>query len=202
MKRRRLLRYAAFVLGSLILALSWISPAAAQRMTADLSKPLILVATPSLDGDFYERAVLIVVSLDDQHRGFMLNRATHVSMAKAFPDHPPSVKVIDPIYLGGPEMDGALFALLRHDPGKPSVRLLDGVYMTKNAGKIDEIIEKTPNEARYLAGFVEWAPGELAAELKKGLWQTLDADASTVFRKPDGMWEELVKKAEFKANGI
>ncbi len=99
-------------------------------------------------------------------------------------------------------MDDALFVLSRHNPGKPSVRLLDGVYMTANAAKIDEIIEKTPNEARYFAGLVEWPPGRLAAEIKKGFWQTLDADADTVFQRPDGMWEELIKKTQFKANGI
>jgi hypothetical protein len=38
--------------------------------------------------------------------------------------------------------------------------------------------------------------------VKRGAWFVLDADASLVLRKPDGLWEELVRRAELRANGI
>ncbi|MBV8031567.1 MAG: YqgE/AlgH family protein [Betaproteobacteria bacterium] len=160
----------------------------------DLSKPMLLVARPSLQGP-YSHTALIVVPLGDKHIGFILNRATDTPMASAFPDHAPSKKVVDPIYFGGPEASDALFALVRHDPGEPSLRLFGNLYMTGNAKSIDHIIETTPNEARYFAGFVGWMPEELAAELAKGFWFVGEADASQVFRKDTtSMWEELVER--------
>src|SRR5258705_98837 len=97
----------------------------------DLSQPMVLVATPNLHGPYMQTA-LLVVPLGDKHIGFILNRATDVALAKAFPEHPPSAKVVDPIYFGGPEASEAIFALLRRDPGGPSIRLVGDLFMTGN----------------------------------------------------------------------
>ncbi len=59
------------------------------------------------------------------------------------------------------------------------------------------------HEARFLAGLVAWRPGELRDELKRGLWYVLEADSELVMRKPtEGLWEELVRRSERKANAI
>ena len=60
---------------------------------------------------------------------------------------------------------------------------------------MDRIIEKTPNDARYFAGFVGWRPGELAKEIEAGYWYVEQFDATQAFRKDAGsMWEELVER--------
>jgi putative transcriptional regulator len=160
----------------------------------DLGKPMVLVASPNLQGP-YSHAALIVVPMGDKHIGFILNHATDTTLAKAFPEHAPSAKVMDPIYFGGPEATDAIFALLRRDPGRPAVRLFGDLYMTGSGESIDRIIEQTPNDARYFAGFVGWTPGELAKEIEAGYWYVADADAALVFRKDTGaMWEELVTR--------
>ncbi|MGE5640420.1 MAG: YqgE/AlgH family protein [Clostridia bacterium] len=160
----------------------------------DLSKPLLLVAKPTLRGP-YSHTALLVIPLGDKHIGFILNRATQMTMATAFPDHVPSKKVVDPIYFGGPEAADALFALVRHDPGEAGIRMFGDLYMTGNRASIDRIIEQTPNEARYFAGFVGWMPEELAAELAAGFWYVGPPDVKEVFRKDtSGMWEELVER--------
>jgi len=160
----------------------------------DLSRPMVLVATPSLQGP-YGQTALLVVPMGDKHIGFILNRATDASLAKAFPEHAPSAKVIDPIFFGGPEASQAIFALLRRDPGGPSIRLFGDLFMTGNGKSIDRIIEQTPNEARYFAGFVGWQPEELAKEVDAGFWYVTEPDAALLFSKDPGhMWEELVKR--------
>src|SRR5262249_44190964 len=88
----------------------------------DLRKPMLLVAKPTLQGPYMQTA-LLAVPLGDKHIGFILNRATDVTLAKAFPDHAPSAKVLDPIYFGGPEAADSIFALVRRDPGAPSLNL-------------------------------------------------------------------------------
>lgn len=97
----------------------------------DASRPMLLVAQPHLQGP-YAGTALVVVPLGDKHVGFILNRATQTSLATAFPDHGPSKQVSDPIFFGGPEAADALFAVLRRDPGKPSIHMFGDVHMTGN----------------------------------------------------------------------
>ncbi|MGH8670050.1 MAG: YqgE/AlgH family protein [Burkholderiales bacterium] len=168
--------------------------AACAARAQDLGKAHLLVAKPELQG-LYSRTALLVVPRDGQHLGFILNRATQLKLGALFPDHAPSAKVVDPLYFGGPEMTGAIFAVVRRDPGVPSVPLCDGLFVSASAQAVDRIIEQTPNDARYFAGFVGWRPGELQKEIEAGFWYVADADPAMVFAKDtDAMWEELVRR--------
>jgi putative transcriptional regulator len=160
----------------------------------DLGKPLVLVASPELQGG-YSRTTLLVVPMGDRHIGFILNRASNVKLSTLYPEHGPSAKVTEPVFVGGPEAAHALFALVPRNPGGSSLRLFGDLFVTANAKIIDSIIEDTPNDARYYAGFVGWRPGELAKELESGYWYTTEADTELVLRKDTShMWEELVKR--------
>ena len=168
----------------------------------DLERPLLLVASPDLQGAYSHTAVVVVPSGGGQHVGFILNKATSVKMATLFPDHQPSAKVVDPVYFGGPERMDAIFAVVRRDPGAPSLRLFGDLFVTANADAVDRIIEKTPNDARFFAGFVGWQDGELAAELRAGYWYTAEPDAALFFRSDtEGLWEELLKRLEVSLRG-
>jgi putative transcriptional regulator len=168
--------------------------AALGARAADLSQPLLLVASPDLKGP-YAHTALIVVPAGDKHIGFILNRATQTTLGKLFPEHAPSAKVVDPVYFGGPVAADEIFAMVRRNPGEPSLRLFGDLFVTANAKNVDRIIETTPNEARYFVGFVGWKPGELAAEIEKGYWYLGTPDPALVFQKePGGMWEDLVKR--------
>jgi putative transcriptional regulator len=176
------------------LAAGLILMAACTARAGDLSKPMVLVASPSLQGPYMQTA-LLVVPTGDKHIGFILNRATEATLARAFPEHAPSAKVIDPIYFGGPEAPDAIFALLRRDPGQPSIHLFGDLFMVASSKSIDRIIEQAPNDARYFAGFVGWTPGELANEIEAGYWYVAEPDPALVFHKnADSMWDELVTR--------
>jgi putative transcriptional regulator len=167
---------------------------AAAAQAQSLDKPLMLVASPELQGA-YSHTALLVFPMRDQHAGFILNRSTDVKLASVFPDHAPSAKVADPIYFGGPEMTDALFAIVRRNPGEAALRLSAELFVTADAATLDRIIEQTPNDARYFAGFVGWQPGELASEIEAGFWYVATPDAALVFSKDTAaMWEELVKR--------
>jgi putative transcriptional regulator len=160
----------------------------------DLDRPLLLVAAPELQGP-YSHTALLVVPMGAQHFGFILNRATDVKLATLFPGHAPSAKVADPVYLGGPERVDAIFAVVPRDPGEASMRLFGDLYVTAHARVVDRIIEQTPNDARYFAGFVGWRPGELAKEIEAGFWYLQKPDPALVFsRDTETMWESLLKR--------
>lgn len=166
--------------------------AALARDTA--GKPMLLVASPTLQGP-YQQTTLLAVPTGARHFGFVLNRSTGVKLSTLFPDHAPSAKVSGQVYFGGPVMSEALFAVVPRNPGEEALPLFGDLFVTNRAAAIDQIIEQTPNEARYFAGFVGWEAGELASEIARGLWYVTEPEVGLVFRSDtSGMWEEQVKR--------
>lgn len=188
---------AAFFLGMLAVP--------AQAVDA-LAETAILVAKPALRDQFYGATILIVKPVgNDRHVGFIINKPTTMTLGKLFPEHGPSQKVPDPVYLGGPHRPEVIFALVNRpdNPGGHSVQIARDLFIAMESEVVDHIIEAEAKHARFLAGMVLWRPGELNAELKRGFWYVLDADTDLVLRKPtDGLWEELVRRSERKANTI
>lgn len=156
-------------------------------------RPLLLAASPDLQG-LYSRAALVAVPVGDGYLGFIVNRATEVKLEKLFPEHAPSAKVVDPVYFGGPVMADAVFAVVRRSGGDDALRLFGDVFLVTQAAAVDTIIERTPNDARYFAGFVGWQPGELAKEIEAGYWYVTDADPEVFFRDNESLWQELVER--------
>jgi putative transcriptional regulator len=188
-----------FLLGSL--GIAGLQPARAQ----DQDDTVILVAKRQMNDQIYGSTILLVKPLgEDRHVGFILNKPTQLTLGKLFPNHPPSQKVTSPVYLGGPFNSQVIFAMVqRHDnPGGRSVRIAQDLYLAIDSQVVDRIIETDSEHARFFAGMVLWRPGELADEVRRGLWYMLDARADLVLRKSDGLWEELVGRSERKANTI
>jgi len=172
------------------------APWPATALAQDNEEALLLVAHPAFRDLDYRQAVLLASpGPNGTHVGVILNRPTRGSLSSLFPEHEPSKKVIDPVYYGGPFSRGALVALVKTTaaPGSGSVMLMKNLYMAFRVNTIDQIIETTPNEARYFVGYVGWRPGELRSEIDRGIWSVLGADPDVVFRKDmDNLWEELL----------
>ena len=184
-------------LRALLLALSLIAPALARSQQDDA---IILVAHHAFRDMDYRQTVLLAAPVPTGgHVGVILNRPTRRSLGSLFPEHEPSKRVNDPVYYGGPFSRGALVALVRAEsaPGQGSVLLMRNLYLAFRANTIDQVIENTPNEARYFVGYVGWRPGELKSEIDRGLWSVQGADVDTVFRKDtEGLWEELFQASK------
>jgi len=184
-------------LTALLLAL----PAAADNGAAQ-----VLVAKRQLQDPFYRGTVLLVRPVgNDQHVGLILNRPSKMTLGQLFPEHGPSQKVPDPVYVGGPNSASVLFAIVQSktSPGGKSFRMMPDLFVAFEGDTVDRIIETDPSHARFLAGLVTWQPGELRDEIKRGAWYVMEADPAVVLRKPtEGMWEDLVRRAEIRANGI
>jgi putative transcriptional regulator len=167
------------------------SPARAQEDEA-----MLLVAHPGFrDLDYRQTVVLAAPAPNGGHVGVILNRPTKRSLFSLFPEHEPSKKVVDPVYYGGPFSRGALVAIVKTTtpPGAGSVMLMKNLYLAFRVNVIDQIIETTPNDARYYVGYIGWRPGELKVEIDRGIWSVLSADPEVVFRKDvENLWEELL----------
>jgi putative transcriptional regulator len=160
----------------------------------------LLVAHPAFRDVEYRQAVLLAAPVPSGgHVGVIINRPTRRSLGSLFPQHEPSKKVIEPVFIGGPFSRTALVALVKadHAPGAGAVALMKNLYLAFRANTIDHVIETTPNDARYFVGYVGWRPGELKEEIDRGLWSVLGADVDTVFRKDtEGLWDELLQQTK------
>jgi putative transcriptional regulator len=177
------------------------APAAA----TDIDASVILVAKRQLKDQFYGATILVARPIgQDQHIGFIINRPSRVTLGQLFPKHAPSRKVPDPVFVGGPINTESIFALVQtaKNPGGRSVKLSDNLFAVLDGKLVDDVIEKDASHARFVAGLVAWRSGELGEEIRRGAWHVLAADPGLVLRKPDGLWEELVRRAELRANGI
>src|SRR5262245_55088329 len=172
-----------------------IAGAAFAARAQNVDKPVLLVASPQKPG-FYSHAVLVVMPRGEGHVGFIINRATRTTVASAFPEEPHSRKVVEPIYLGGPRAAQSLYAVVRHDPGEGSRMLFGELFLTVSSKTLDRIIRESPHEARYFAGFAAWDAGELASEMARGDWLTVEPDEALLFDPhPETMWFGLVERA-------
>lgn len=203
MLARRTLGYLANVLIAAA-TLACITPTgAAERV----DEPVILVAKPALLPDrLYGATILIAMPVgNDQHIGFIVNKPMPITLGSLFPDHGPSQKVTEPVYLGGPVNTRIISALARHGDslGQSTMQITPDLYLVMGREAVDRIIEGGARHARFFAGLVVWAPGELRTEIGRGFWYTHKADASLVLRKStEGMWEELLRQLELKAKVI
>ena len=178
-----------------LLALAVLAATASPARSQD-DEALLLIAHPAFrDLDYRQTVLLAAPAPNGGHVGVILNRPTRRSLSSLFPEHEPSKKVMEPVHYGGPFSRGALVALVKTSaaPGGGSVMLMKNLYMAFRVNTIDQIIETTPNDARYYVGYVGWRPGELKAEIDRGIWSVLGADVDMVFRKDtEGLWEELL----------
>lgn len=172
--------------------------AAPAARAADPTATVMLVATPALSDPVYRASVLVASPMaDGRFVGFIINKPTRITLGQAFPEHAPSKKVVDPIFLGGPEQANKLFALVQREesPGKGSIRLSPDLFVVLAGDTVDQVIENDPEHARFLFGVVVWQPGELDAEIKRGAWYVESPETDVMMRKETGkLWQELVQR--------
>ena len=181
-----------------LLGLAMLLAAATSVRAADPAATVMLVATPALSDPVYKGSVLVASPLGDgRFLGFIVNKPTRITLGQAFPEHGPSKKVAEPIFLGGPDQANKLFALVQREqsPGNGSIRILSDLFIVVAGDTVDRVIEQDPEHARFLFGAVVWQPGELDSEIKRGAWYVEQPDTDVMMRKETRkLWEELVQR--------
>ena len=175
----------------LLIAMAASGPA----LAADLPDPVILVASPLLDGSPFEQAVVLAAPLPDgRHIGFIINKPTGVKLQKLLPDDTAARNVTEPVYLGGPVLQPGIFAVTRQAPEGAGivVPLMPGLFAVLDGTAVDRVIETMPNDARYFVGLMLWDADELEQEVSQNAWEVRRADVDTVLRaKAPGLWNSL-----------
>jgi putative transcriptional regulator len=197
-------------LGVVIAALVLAASARAQEKLAPARGVFLVAKSEIQDGPFYQSVVLLLAHSDKGSLGLIVNRPTEVPVSEALPEL--GGKTAHELYYGGPiALDGLLF-LVRSDhqprPPRPpgpswnAERVLDDVDYSGDRTLLDELmrLETKSDALRLFIGHSGWAPGQLDAELARGSWDVVQADAATVFTKePKLMWLELSRDSRLMA---
>jgi putative transcriptional regulator len=162
---------------------------------ADLSEPVILVASSALAGTPFEQAVVLAAPMPDGgHIGFIINKPTGVKLQALFPEDTAARRVTEPVYLGGPVLMPGVFAVTRKAPEGDGavIPLMPGLVAVLDGATIDRIIKNTPDEARYFLGLMLWKAGDLEDQVSQNTWELRPADVDTVLRaRSPGLWNSL-----------
>ncbi len=164
------------------------------------SKPEFLVARAGfLDPNFHDAVVLVTKHTAEGAIGVIVNHPTDIPLSRALPDEE---RLKDPdakLFFGGPvARDVAVFIFRSATPRPDAAQVLDDVYISSNPDLLHELLGRPkPMEGlRVYAGLAGWGPGQLEAELDRGDWRRIPADAHSLLdTPPESLWAELYRRA-------
>jgi len=185
-------------LAAAALALAIAPACAARELATDAGD--FLVAHPRLgDPNFMQAVVLVTRSEAGGTAGLVLNRPSHVPVARLFPDMATLAGLPDTIYVGGPVAMNQVSFLFRSDGEPPeSVLVMKGLYVSDSASLLRSLLARAdPMEGlRVFAGSSGWGPSQLEAEMLRGDWRRIPGDLNAIFTKrPESLWQELDGRA-------
>jgi putative transcriptional regulator len=169
----------------------------------------LLVASPQLADANFGRAVLLVLSHDENGTiAIMLNRPTNLVPATVFPELAESVGgYTGHLFRGGPIAPTRLIYLVRGLAAATvsGPEVLDKVFLSIDDASLPDMVRLADgtDELRLYAGHAAWAPGQLQAEINAGGWQVLRATPELVFHAdPGALWMELEGRGTDGANVV
>lgn len=166
------------------------------RPASALASGKFLVASRQIIDPWFSRTVVLLISHDRSGAmGLIINRPTEMQLATLFPE----IEGLDgevPVFFGGPVQKYRMMLLVRAgSQPEEALRIFDGIYVSASSAVLKRMAgSPAPGESfRVYSGYAGWAAGQLEAEIARGDWHILQADAETVFDKePSEVWPELI----------
>jgi putative transcriptional regulator len=160
------------------------------------AKGVFLVATENLDGTSFERTVILLTHVDPGGAmGIALNRRSGYLVSQFFEGLDPA-----PLFLGGPVRPDALFVLAQNPKVPRRSHVVEDIYLVSgpdaHAFLTPGVGKHAIGDPRAFAGFSGWAPGQLEAEIQRGDWETIAAEARFALQKDtETLWPTLLQLA-------
>jgi putative transcriptional regulator len=157
-----------------------------------------LVADRSMNDPRFRQTVILMVRHDARgSAGIVINRPSELKLSHLFPDREEKLGKERFIYQGGPVAMQEMTCLMRLRNGIAGAeRIFGNVYITSSRPALEGLIEKHDADDRFrvYAGYAGWVEGQLAAEIARGKWKVMSADAKYLFDVPaEDIWSDLMR---------
>ncbi|TNF70672.1 MAG: YqgE/AlgH family protein [Acidobacteria bacterium] len=169
----------------------------------ELAKGRFLVASRDLRDPNFSKTVVLLLDYNEMGAmGLVINRPTELSIATALPDVEGLEDRKETVWVGGPVATYQMLMLVQSsDRPEDSDPVFDDVYVSGSRGLLGRLVEAEGEAGRFriFAGHAGWAPMQLDAEVARGGWEVLPADADMVFDEtPAEVWPDLSERGAVK----
>jgi putative transcriptional regulator len=167
---------------------------------ANIAPGTLLVATPGVVDGVFDQAVVLLLDHDDTSGsvGVVLNQLSRYQLATALPQWARLVCAPHKLFNGGPvSQTGAVCLASPVDPQEdpPGWRRVFEAVGLLNLDTPVEIADGAYASLRVFAGYAGWSVGQLAQELRQGMWLTVSAEASDPFDPdPKTLWARVLRR--------
>ncbi|MBO3129096.1 YqgE/AlgH family protein [Dermatophilus congolensis] len=158
----------------------------------------LLVATPTMEGDIFQRSVVFVLHHDaDGAHGVVLNKPLETDLTPVLPDWQPYVSEPAQLFQGGPVgLDSAMG--LASVPGQTQTAGVVSLFGSIGVVDLDhapEVLAQHVASLRVFAGYAGWSAGQLEEELSADAWYVVEAEVGDVFTPcPEELWQSVLAR--------
>ena len=160
----------------------------------------LLVATPLLRDPHFDRAVVLLLSHDDDGAlGVIVNRPTTVPVTDILPNWEPVVTEPGVVFQGGPvSLDSALGLVAVIDGVEPlGVRRVSGQVGVVDLDTPPEVVQPGVVAMRVFAGYAGWSPEQLENEIAEGSWYVVDSQTGDAFSDDaNELWKAVLRRQD------
>lgn len=165
--------------------------------TPDNRKGRLLVASPSLVDENFNRAVVLVLEHNEEGSlGLVLNRPSGLAATEALPERISSLLPEgEEIYKGGPVQREAVIVLADFvDAEKAASIAFDTVGIVDPDGALEDLSLHV-RTARAFGGYAGWGAGQLEREIEEDAWIDAVGQVEDVFTaEPTELWSRVLER--------
>jgi len=163
-----------------------------------VSAGTFLVADRTMSDPRFRQAVILMIRHDARgSAGIVINRPSEFKLSHLFPDKEEKLGDEQFVYQGGPLAMQEMTCLMQlRNSIAGAERIFGNVYITSSRPVLERLIEKhdADNRFRVYAGYAGWIEGQLAAEISRGQWKVMPADAKHLFDlRAEDIWSDLMR---------
>lgn len=152
---------------------------------------MLLVAAPAITGLFGRAVVLVARTPSDETIGVILNRLIDTPPPAGLPA---AARRMSGVYQGGPLAPAGWLALAEIDEATPdSIAVAPSIRLAVGLSGARVMLNAAPaGRQKLFLGYSGWAPGQLEAEIRQGVWLIVPGSAQTIFdAQPETLWARL-----------
>lgn len=157
-----------------------------------------LVATEQVRGAVFGRSVVVILDYAaDGALGVVINKPLTLELRALLPDVAELRERDDVVHMGGPVAPTRMTLLIRADESVPSaIPVSDDLVVSGDPETLRSLLEARVPHERFHAylGHAGWAAGQLDAEIARGDWKVVTADAELIFGADKAaIWPALIR---------